>query len=388
MAQAHQTGAQEPSAPEAVRPRLAGGGHVAALDGVRGIAIILVLLFHYGANAAYFGFSGPLLKATGFGWLGVDLFFVLSGFLITGILWDAREKARYFRNFYARRALRIFPLYYLALAIVVALSLLWPEAGVWGKESPLYIAFYATNFLIPVTGDQATGILSHFWSLAVEEHFYLFWPLVVFFLSRRNVMLAAIGMVLVAMITRVVLAKSGNPVAAYMVTPARMDALAIGAFFALAVRGPGGLQALVKPAWILAALTAPALLALVIHARETSELSFEMQSLGYTVFSLLSGAGIIIGLTFRPLNGLLSLAPLRWFGKYSYGLYVWHPIVNVILYYTSITTAIVGLIGPMNLYKGAFMIVLGFSITVCISLASYHFYEKRFLELKSRFAPG
>lgn len=357
------------------------GAHVGALDGVRGMAILLVLLFHYGNSAKDFGFTAAPIRALGIGWMGVDLFFALSGFLITGILWDSKDKAHYFRNFYARRSLRIFPLYYLALFSVIAMQMVWPQAGIYGTESPVYIALYATNFLAALSGTETVGVLTHFWSLAIEEHFYLVWPLVVFLGTRRQVMGVAIVMIVAAVLCRTYLVQADNTIAAYMLTPARMDALAVGAFFSLAIRGPGGLAALVRPAWILAGICIPVLGLLLATSGTIAESSPHMQTVGYTVFSLLCAAGIIIGMTFAPLNGLLSLPPLRWLGKYSYGLYVWHPIINTVLFYTSARA----LFGPPNTLNSAALLGLGVVLTLAVSWLSYNLWEKQFLRLKVRF---
>src|SRR5271169_4997773 len=125
--------------------KVAEGVRVRELDGVRGVAILLVMVHHFAISAKALGFGSRLLTLGELGWCGVDLFFVLSGFLITGILYDSKESSGYFRNFYARRILRIFPLYYAALGVVLLLSLIWPTAGVWGNASLFWIATFLTN---------------------------------------------------------------------------------------------------------------------------------------------------------------------------------------------------------------------------------------------------
>ena len=368
---------------DATRPAagIGTGVHVEALDGIRGLAILLVMAFHYGNSAKDFGFQNILLSASGLGWLGVDLFFALSGFLITGILYDAKDKSHYFRNFYARRSLRIFPLYYLALLVVVILAFAWPEAGIWPTRSPGYIAGYLTNFVISFSDPEAAGVLAHYWSLAIEEHFYLVWPMVVFSLTRRQVMGVAVGMVVAAIACRLFLIQIDQGGAAYMITPARMDSLAVGAFFALLIRGPGGLAATIRPAWITAIACALLLVGLIASTGSPSHGTFQMQSIGYTTFALLSAASIVIGMTFKPMNRVLSQPVLRWFGKYSYGLYVWHPIINVILFYTSVRA----LFGPASTLNSAFLLVFAFALTLVVSWLSYNLWEKQFLRLKSRF---
>jgi peptidoglycan/LPS O-acetylase OafA/YrhL len=365
-----------------VKARPLSGVHIGALDGIRGLAIILVLIFHYGQSAKAFGFKSPLLIPTGFGWCGVDLFFVLSGFLITGILYDSRTSEKYFRNFYARRMLRIFPLYYGAFLIVVAFSLLWPSAGVWGTHSPLWVAFYLSNFLMAAKGEAAVGILAHYWSLAIEEHFYLIWPFIVWFGTRRHLMLAACALVLGSLLLRIAAAAADvNPFAVYIVTFTRFDALSIGAICALAVRGPRGVAGVVPAGWAAMLGGGAAVLLLIVGRHTLDHSDVVMRTIGYTLLAITFGGAIVVGLSWRFLNAVFNFAVLRWFGRYSYGMYVWHPIVNVLLYYTSIRAAL-GIEGSL---AGGLYILFSFVLMVLVSLASYHFWEQPFLRLKDRF---
>ncbi len=157
--------------------------HNPVLDGVRGIAVLAVLAFHV---------RGPIPDLAGIAWLryplhllsplwsGVDLFFVLSGFLITNILLRARRHPHYFRNFYARRTLRIFPLYYFTLLLHYLAELWGPEAlsGPGASRLRLWYWLYAQNWLGGLYGESLRAF-EHYWSLAIEEQFYLLWPLVV-----------------------------------------------------------------------------------------------------------------------------------------------------------------------------------------------------------------
>lgn len=358
------------------------GQHIGALDGLRGIAILLVLFYHYGSSARDFGFDHPLLKASAIGWCGVDLFFVLSGFLITGILFDSRDNAHYYRNFYARRALRVFPVYYSALIVVVILSLAWPGAGHWGTHSNWWLAFYLTNFLIAVAGPAAAGITSHFWSLAVEEHFYLFWPMLVAWLSRHRIIIAALGLIALGFVVRLTfLTADAGSDASYMLTPARIDALAIGALCALALRGPFGLEKMVRPAWI-AVLTGGAAILLIILTRRT--LSYDdpyIQSVGLTLLPVAFAGILVLSLAWQPLSTIFNTGVLRWFGRYSYGLYVWHPIINVLLFYTAISRPFLERGTPGLLV----LLGLGLALSLSAAVVSYHGMEKHFLALKRHF---
>src|ERR1700677_2473843 len=201
-------------------------GHIPALDGVRGVAILLVLINHFSPEKDYGNTLAKIFQpVTNSMTVGVDLFFVLSGFLITGILLRSRSSNRYFRNFYSRRALRIFPLYYFVL-ILLAIGLhvipSWRNLTTLRDAWPWYW-FYGTNYLICQTGftflDHAQVSLGHFWSLAVEEHFYLFWPLMVWLLSDRALLRLCIALMVIAPICRAYAVLSGQgPLVPYVAT--------------------------------------------------------------------------------------------------------------------------------------------------------------------------
>jgi len=161
-------------------------GWIPALDGIRGLAILMVMLFHYGGNLER---TNPIGRLVGglfsFGWSGVDLFFVLSGFLITGILLDSRNAENYFSSFYARRVLRIFPAYYVSLALLLLiLPMLDPPLRLSLPSDQWMYVFYAQNW-VGIFDYPGRGLLTPYWSLAVEEQFYLVWPLVVARVCRR-----------------------------------------------------------------------------------------------------------------------------------------------------------------------------------------------------------
>jgi peptidoglycan/LPS O-acetylase OafA/YrhL len=165
------------------------GARYAALDGLRGFAILMVLFVHFIGDATpHTAVERALVKLANYGIWGVDLFFVLSGFLITGILHDAKSSPHYFRDFYVRRTLRIFPLYYSALALLFGVLPVLPVAYPAGlAESARHQAWlwcYVTNVYLARAGAWALPYVSHFWSLAVEEHFYLLWPIVVLTSTR------------------------------------------------------------------------------------------------------------------------------------------------------------------------------------------------------------
>lgn len=354
-------------------------GHILALDGIRGLGVILVLFYHYGSSAMALGLGSSLLKVTGIGWSGVDLFFVLSGFLITGLLYDAKGKQNYFKNFYARRTLRIFPLYYFAAVVVIILAVT-TGFGILGGSNPIWILLYVGNFQMAIEGGGS--ILDHFWSLAIEEQFYLVWPLIVLSLSRRKLMIVAAAMIVISPLVRTLLVLNDAPdLAVYVLTPARMDGLAMGALIALAVRGPSGIAPLVPWAWRLGAMSAAAFLTIVILRRDFSTEDAVILTAGISCLTIMYASLLVLSLTFRPLTSVMELPVMRWFGKYSYGLYVWHPIVNMLLLHSPLTAQF----GVASKLEVVLLLALAFTISVLVTLASYRFLEAPLLRLKSRF---
>jgi len=361
------------------------GERVPALDGVRGVAILLVLFGHTAETmVSEFALESPLFALARLGWAGVDVFFVLSGFLITGILYDAKERAHYFKNFYARRALRIFPLYYGVLAVALVLSIVAPSFSAWGTENPAWMWAYLTNFVTGIQGGGSFGVLDHFWSLAVEEHYYLVWPAIVFFLNRRSLMVVAGCALIIALLLRISVTdmENGMRLSGYMFTPMRMDSLAAGSLIALAARGPGGVVKLAKPAAIIGSIAFIAFAAIVI-VRDTP--SYHDPILGTIGLSLLwasFGSMLILSLTWKPLSALMSTAFLRWFGKYSYGLYVWHPIVIIPLMHSDWSRAVRG----DSVFFGSLMMAFALALSIGVALLSWNIWEKQFLKLKVKFA--
>lgn len=367
-------------------------GHIPSLDALRGIAVLAVLLYHFGSHTAPEGNIGRLTSTLiRLGGSGVDLFFVLSGFLITGILYDSKGRGRYFRDFYVRRSLRIFPLYYLVL---IGGLLVLPAVGVKldagpGIDRP-WLWVYGTNAVQATRGAYVFGWFDHFWSLAVEEHFYLVWPLVIATLGRRAAMGVSVGCVATALVSRWTLVASGDhAIAAYVATPCRLDALAVGAFLALAARGPGGISLLWR--WATPNLLASgALLAWLVTAKsDLGAMDRASLVLRFTLTSWFFGALLILAVVTPTGSGIgrcLNSRWLRFFGTYSYGLYIFHyPLIPLFLrsfpvesLQAQFGSSLVGTVAFLALCIGS---------TLAVALMSWHLWEKHFLKLKDRFAP-
>ena len=284
------------------------------LDGVRGIAILLVLVH----NLKAFTFP-PLSYLTTYGWMGVDLFFVLSGFLITGILLDSKPSEKYFKNFYVRRCLRIWPLYYaVLLSIFVFLPLVWHQQAhdIFQRAHPWWsYFFYLQNFLLadPLGGFGPLGVT---WSLSVEELFYLVWPLVVRFLGTSQLRWVAWAIILASPVLRLFL--SMRHVLIYSNPFCRLDGMMAGALLALYVRKSGIRPArFVNHAW---AMLAGAL----VLAIASEQLSFRWLTFSMAVAMF---AALVFLALFSPsawLRTVLTGRFLVFTGTISYGLYLLH----------------------------------------------------------------
>lgn len=360
-------------------------GHLPALDGVRGAAILLVLFYHLvPAIPATDRLVRVLRSACGVGWTGVDLFFVLSGFLITGILLNTKGKPNYYRNFFARRALRLLPLYYGALLFFVYLL---PTIGIFSNiqaelhGNTIWLWIYCTNFLVPSLG---WFTMSVFWSLSVEEHFYLIWPALVSLLRPRMLAVCGLIIILLSPWLRMWTAQRYGIAAGYTFTYCRLDGLALGALLALGMRQVKWRSWLVRGAPGMLFLGGVGFLALA--ARYGAQHSVPMQQqLGYSLLAITFGALLVVVLQGGRLGRIASLPIFTFFGKYSYGIYVIHyPLRNLcaLLFDPKKIEVMSGsaLVGALA------YLLLSVGLNSVIAWMIYHAYEKRFLALKSKFA--
>jgi peptidoglycan/LPS O-acetylase OafA/YrhL len=366
--------------------------HLPALDGIRGIAVLLVLVHHIANSLTHeFHFTSPVTTLLRFGWAGVDLFFVLSGFLITGILIDSKGEQNYFKNFYMRRALRIFPLYFGTLATVgVILRIVPAIRHNFGPEDQGWLWLYATNIVITLRGWDSFGALTHFWSLAVEEHFYLVWPLVVFLSSRRTVVLLGGIAVVGALAVRVASVVHGSVEAGYVLTISRMDGLALGGALAVILRA-GYDRKISKQVALYAGGAACVLLGALMIWRGTSHNDPWVQTIGLSLLTTVFGAIISLAVLVSresKLNHICTYPLLRGFGKYSYGLYVFHPPIFILFFHTDVGRALRAsqvLAGtPAGGWADALACsVLASCVTAAATLGSWHLWEKQFLKFKN-----
>jgi peptidoglycan/LPS O-acetylase OafA/YrhL len=366
-------------------------GRIPALDGVRGLAIAMVVIMHTTVIAPLNARCAAVEAIGHAGWMGVDLFFVLSGFLITGILFDSRNDAHYFRNFYARRGLRIFPLYYAFVAMFV---LVLPQLGGDHPERGptwCYWLFYS-NFTHGFAGEQRHRMLDVLWSLSVEEHFYLVWPLCVFRMGRANLMRLCGAIVGVAIVARCATVASGLPwLATYSITPCRMDALTIGAFVALSVRGAGGVAALLPLARRAAVVSTAMIIACFAWHRGPAWHGGPGQTVGYTAIAILFASMLTHVLVVRPGSGwhrFFTTPALLTLGRYSYAIYLFHyPLATLLGRYLCDSTGVRPLMGSA-LFGQAIYWAACFAASLAAALVSWNLLEKHCLKLKDWFAPA
>jgi len=382
------------------------GPRMPALDGLRGVAILLVMAFHlyglvYVLDGRWDRGTIDLWVGRGFGtgWIGVDLFFVLSGFLITGILLDAKGTATYFRSFYARRVLRIFPLYY---AFILFMLVIAPRFDLGDSASLRDNQFWYWTYLTNI-GFSFDGLASpapfgnahvHLWSLAVEEQFYLVWPLVVLALDRRRLTVVALAMIPAALAFRVLLNSDFAPDsvranAAYGLMPARFDTLALGALIAIALRSDAGLAPLRRYAAPVIAAAGALMVVLFVTQEGISFIDPDIQSIGYTAIAALFAGVLVIVLT-GPRDGVLHRVlvthPLRAIGKYSYALYVVHPVVSQTMAREIAERYDLPLVFRSQIPLSIAIALASGVVAFAVAWLSWHLLERHFLALK-RFFP-
>ena len=363
-----------------------------ALDGVRALAVMMVWLNHFGGGEHGGRVLNALNDIRARGWIGVDVFFVLSGFLITGILYDTRNDSKFFLRFFARRAVRIFPVFYLVIAILLLLTPIfhyqWRGGHLWFL---IYLGNFAANRdftlyeVLSANHPTARVFIGHFWSLCVEEQFYLLWPLLVWTVRDRvRLLWTAAGISLVALLLRIGMEMHFSRWTCELwivrTLPFRMDSLLIGAALALLLRGPAADAWQRRCRWLF--LAAIAALAGIFTVSPDYD-SPVLMTVGLTVTALASAG--LIGMTLRRESAafrLFHLSPLRRLGRYSYGFYIYHVLfgwawIQFLVFVTSKVHSLT--------LGGLIALPINFAVTFLISMASYEWFERRFLVLKRRF---
>ncbi len=382
-------------APKAARsdtPPFGIGGRIPQLDGLRGLAIGLVLVWHY-----FVGIPGAdANQATAFlrrlfhlSWSGVDLFFVLSGFLIGGILMDNRESPRYFRTFYVRRVFRIVPAFLLLLVpFWVARSVVDTSGSVTlqylldGQIPTWSYGLFVQNLFMAAKGTFGANWMSITWSLAIEEQFYLALPLTLFWIPRRFVPHLCIALAALALGLRTVLALSSDSAsaqaAAYLLLPSRMDGLFLGVLGAWLVREPRWSRPRAAPRrspWLVIGVLGAGLV--VASLRETFFVSPLMSTLGYSCLAVFYFAVLLVCFASErgALHALTTWGPLRALGQGSYFIYLFHPLFLVLAHHWAF-----GQMPDHRTRAGATVTMAALALLFAAAALSWRFVERPLLE--------
>jgi peptidoglycan/LPS O-acetylase OafA/YrhL len=340
-----------------------------ALDGLRGLAILLVVFYHN------FGFVNYFF----FGWLGVDLFFVLSGFLITDILLKTRNDPHYLKNFYGRRILRIFPIYYLILIIFLFIIPSFTPSLInvdYYKSHQVWLWFYLQNWLYifkPVPPD-ALG-LSHLWSLAVEEQFYLLWPFVILLIGKaKPLFFLMLSLLFIVMATRFLVWLYHIEKIAYfnLYTFSRIDGICIGSMLALLSQFN---SRLLQKNTAFVVFTLAGLNFIFYFFNQAYSFTFPFLAIvGYTTFAAVFG--ILVNEAVNN-NKIVDLMFNNWFmkffGRISYGLYIFHWPVYLMMRHS------------MPGLPNILISIMATISAIMMSWLSFEFFESKILRLKSRF---
>jgi peptidoglycan/LPS O-acetylase OafA/YrhL len=330
------------------------------LDGLRGMAVLTVFFYHV--------FRAPLL------WFGVDLFFVLSGYLITSILIRMKQQqgttGSALKSFYIRRAYRILPAFLLFMFVVtVAFHVQWAHLWYW-------FAFFDANFayafkkVFPSEG--GVWALAPLWSLAVEEQFYFVWPLVVLLSSAKTLKRVALGIIVVAPVLRAICTPLVPPEFIYSLTPFRMDTLACGAAIAIFEHDdPTCVRTRHRLAGFCAIGSFVILCALSsLHTFRRSADSMSFNTLGYSLVVFVFGATVFyaLGSSLGVGHAILTLRPLRYMGQISYTFYLYHLGLLILM--------------REQFHSPILAALLAFGIAGAIAAVSWPFFESPILRLQ------
>lgn len=369
----------------AINQGVSAPGRIPELDGLRGIAIGMVLICHYlqfDLNARHGSLTAYLVGLTGLSWSGVDLFFILSGFLIGGILLDARDSPNYFRVFYTRRFFRIVPIYAVVLLLFPITAMLVSPATfrsvAWLFDKPMPWVSYATftqNFWMARQNVEGAVWLAPTWSLAVEEQFYLTLPVLIALLPRRKLVTVLLAVICGATLMRIALVSVWRPnvMAELTVMPCRADALMLGVLAAVALRDPHWRRHIARNQkrfyWIFAILA----LGVAFLGRFAPGISFPlMRSVGFTWLALFYVSLLLFSLMWPKswLSRSLRNRCLMGLGSIAYGVYLIHEPIR------GLVSAATGHVPAIREWSDLVYMVGALAITLTVAWFSWTYFEK------------
>ena len=356
------------------------------LDGIRGLAILLVLLWHFGTcqiGTGGSGFMGFAAQAGSLLWSGVNLFFVLSGFLIVGILLDNKGAPSLLRVFYTRRIFRIFPLYIAVCAAFACALYFSPPQMAWLLDNPLPLWSYLTftqNFVMAAGDSFGAKAMAPTWSLAVEEQFYLLIPFMVRYMSRRTVLASFVALVLIAPLLRLLLDGIGG----YVLFLARADSIMLGGLLAFVVRDARAMAFLRRQRRVFMGMVA-------VLATGAIALSFYHAVPPLTDpfvnfwLSFLYGGVVLMPFVCPRFWAvpLLRAGALRWLGTRSYGIYMLHMGVAGMLH-----GYLLGWEPALYSVESGLVTLLALGATFCLAEFSYRYVESPLTRLGQQASYG
>ncbi len=361
---------------------LRSASRIPALDGLRGTAILLVLLWHglFSFNLRSEQLQRALSRIGGLSWSGVDLFFVLSGFLIGGILLDARSSPRYFQTFYIRRAFRILPVYF---ALLIAYSVWHVAHRSAGEVSPFEIPLAAyfsflQNCWMAYLGRFGTVMLMVTWSLAIEEQFYLTIPLLIRRLALPLLTVVLAGIVVAAPLLRTALLlwSAHGQFADYVLMPCRADALSLGVLAAIVVRSRHWESIQRRRAWLWAAAGVSLAPLIYLSVCQYQWHSPPMVTVGYSLLALFYALMLLLALASAGFARVLAIRPLTALGDLAYGTYLLHlPVIEICR--RALEKHPIATIVPGSLLSAW----IGIVVAIFVASLSWHYFEKPLLKL-------
>lgn len=353
------------------------------LDGLRAIGILMVMIQHY---------YGTYINVPAF-WTSIDLLFALSGLLITGILIETKDDPKYFKKFYMRRILRIFPLYYLLIllfSIYVYLITIHPEVFTYFKSNIIYFLTYTQNWYFIKAGIPPSGPINHTWSLAIDEQIYLIWPLLIWLCKTyKQLIILCTGTLIFSLLFRIGYnihidnVGSLHPFPYFHNTFCRLDSFCAGSLLYCLLR--------FKDDWINSkkVLLVFFITALLFIACGLADNSFEragyfMRNFGCTIAGINFSTWLYFGAknSSRFLNYIFSTKWLVYTGKISYSLYIFHWFLLMLLLprIGNLFASITGISSPLT------AITICFASTFLVSILSYEYFEKPIIKIKKRFS--
>jgi peptidoglycan/LPS O-acetylase OafA/YrhL len=355
-----------------------GSERVKELDGLRALAILLVVGWHYLGTGD--GAASSTWRAFIFGRVGVDLFFVLSGYLITSILLANATSPSYFSTFYARRSFRILPIYWLMLIIyLIGIHLRGSGPMLFGGPLPWWsYVIGLQNIWMAIDQNYGAAWLGGTWSLAIEEQFYLIFPLVIYLMSPRTLPRLLIALVLLCPVARIISYSLGDHLGYYVLMPLRADILAIGALIAW-LEFSGSISSSVRRIFQIVFWTAACFFPVFAWYVELSD--FNMAMWGHTYLVALFGSMVFLVLDRKgaPELAFLRSAPAAFFARISYALYLNHTNTLILAFLAAGYKDHTILTWP-----GAALTICAFPISVAICAASYRFIEGPLIRLAHR----